>query len=90
MHSVVSFELDDDCVLQNIFTDELFFHQSIHLTDIRITLFEFEQCICLLNQLSSQLSSLTVSVMSVRLRDVRFLSEMKSVSNVHLFEFSLN
>jgi hypothetical protein len=64
--TIVSFELDDDCVLTNIFNDDgLLFPESIHLTDIRITLFQFEHCICLLNQFGSQLCSFVVNMMFV-------------------------
>ncbi|CAF4270243.1 unnamed protein product, partial [Rotaria magnacalcarata] len=61
MHSIVSLELDDDCILPDIFNEDgLFFRELIHLTHIRITLFRFKHSICLLNQLGSQLCSLAI------------------------------
>ncbi|CAF1686998.1 unnamed protein product [Rotaria magnacalcarata] len=79
--SIVSFELDDDCILTNIFNDDdLFFPESIHLTYIRITLFEFKHCICLLNQLGSQLCSFVVNMMFVSVPDVSIFAKIKSIS----------
>ncbi|CAF3562076.1 unnamed protein product [Rotaria socialis] len=79
--SIVSFELEDDCILTNIFNDDdLFFPESIHLTHIRITLFKFEHCICLLNQLGSQLCSFVVNVMFVSASDAGIFSKIKSIS----------
>ncbi|CAF3704826.1 unnamed protein product [Rotaria socialis] len=71
----------DDCILTNIFNDDdLFFPESIHLTHIRITLFKFEHCICLLNQLGSQLCSFAVNVMFVSASDAGIFSKIKSIS----------
>jgi hypothetical protein len=82
--SIISFELDDDCILTNIFNnDGLFFPESIHLTHIRITLFQFEHCIYLLNQLGSQLCSFVVNVMFFFVLDVDIFSKIKSVSNIY-------
>ncbi len=84
IRSIVTFELDDDCVLLDVFNDSwLFFPQSIQLTDIRVTLFQFDHCICLLNQLDFQLCSFAVSIMNVSLPNVDILSKIKSVSNKH-------
>ncbi|CAF2895674.1 unnamed protein product [Rotaria sp. Silwood2] len=90
MHSIVSFELDDDCILLNMFNDDsLFFHESIHLTHIRITLYRFEHCICLLNRLNSQLCSFTVNIMFVSLPNVDILSEIKSISCPNLKQLTI-
>ncbi len=77
MPSIVSFELHDDCILTNIFNDDgLFFPESINLTHIRIILFQFEHCICLLNQFGSQLCSFVVNVMFVSVPDVDIFSKI--------------
>jgi hypothetical protein len=84
MRSIVSFELDDDCILSQGFDpDGLFFPQSIRLTHIRITLNYFRDCVRLLNELGSQLCSFTISVVYVR-HDDKFdtISQIASVSNV--------
>jgi hypothetical protein len=83
MRSIVSFELDDDCILLNIFNDNsLFLRESIHLSHIRITLFQFDHWICLLNRLGSHLCSLTVNIMFDSYRNVHILSEIESVNNI--------
>ncbi|CAF1300487.1 unnamed protein product [Rotaria magnacalcarata] len=80
MHSIVSLELDDDCILPDIFNEDgLFFRELIHLTHIRITLFRFKHSICLLNQLGSQLCSLAVNIMFVSLQDASIVSKIKSI-----------
>jgi hypothetical protein len=82
MRSIVSFELDDDCILPSIINaDGLFFPQSIQLTHIRITLNEFDDCVYLLNQLGSQLCSFTISIVHVHLHKVD-MSQIISVSNI--------
>jgi hypothetical protein len=76
--------MDADCVLAKIFNnDGLLFPGSIHLTDIRIALYEFEQFICLLNQFGSQLYSFVVNMMSVSVSDGIF-AKIKSVCNILL------
>jgi len=56
MRSLLSFELDDACILPNVFNgDQLYFPQSIQLTHIQITLCYFEHCTRLLKQLDPQL-----------------------------------
>ncbi|CAF0832052.1 unnamed protein product [Rotaria sp. Silwood1] len=63
MGSIVSIEVDDGCMLSNIFYDhELFFPQTNQLTHIQITLCYFNDCICLLTQLGTQLCSFSVSI----------------------------
>ncbi|CAF1415693.1 unnamed protein product [Rotaria sp. Silwood1] len=64
--SIISFELDDDCVLPHVSNDYyLFFPQSIQLSHIQITLCYVDDCICLLKQLGPQLYSLIVSIVYV-------------------------
>ncbi|CAF5108719.1 unnamed protein product, partial [Rotaria sp. Silwood1] len=79
MRSMVSFELDDDCILPNIFYDREFFPQSIQLTHIRITLCYFEDCICLLKQLGQQLDSFIVSIVYVDATELRFMFKIPSI-----------
>jgi hypothetical protein len=69
MRSVISFELDEDCILPTIVNDEdLFFSQSSHLTHIRILLCYFNDCIHLLNQLGAQLHLFDVSFTHTNIR----------------------
>ncbi|CAF2390737.1 unnamed protein product [Rotaria sp. Silwood2] len=66
MRSIVSIEVDDGCILTNLFNDhELFFPEAHQLSHIRITLCYFNDCICLLNQLGTQLNSFSVSILYV-------------------------
>jgi len=91
MHSIVSFELDDACILPSIFDDRgLYFPQSNQLTHIRITLYYFGQCIILLIQIGSQLHSFAVNI--VYADNTRFLRiyHIPTVSNISFFEISLN
>ncbi len=82
MRSIVSFELDDDCIFPTIIdANGLFFPQSIQLTHIRITLNEFDDCVYLLNQLGSQLCSFTISLVHVYLHKVN-MSQIISVNNI--------
>ncbi|CAF4407326.1 unnamed protein product [Rotaria sp. Silwood2] len=68
IRSIIFFEFDPDCGLSIRSGDEgLFFSQSPNITHINITLRQFDDCICLLNQLGSQLYSFTVTIIHVRL-----------------------
>jgi hypothetical protein len=88
MRSIVSFELDDDWFLREIFNDDgLFLPQSIQLTHIRITLHRFEHCVRLLNQLGSQLYSFAVSIIYVYPSGFD-ISEIKSVNDISEFQIS--
>ena len=65
--SIVSFELDDVCILPTIFYDRnSYFSQSN-----RITLRYFDHCIFLLKQIGSQLHSFAVNI--VHADGTRFL-----------------
>lgn len=91
MHSIVSLEIDDTCALPNIFNGHmLYFPKSNQLTHIRITLYYFDYCVCLLTQLGSQLRSLTVSI--VYFDNTRYLRicQIPAVSSISFFEISLN
>jgi hypothetical protein len=91
MHSIVSFELDDTCILPSKFDDRgLYFPQSNQLTHIRITLRYFDYCICLLKQIGSQLHSFSVNI--VYANNTRFLRiyQIPTVSNISFLEISLN
>ncbi|CAF2390754.1 unnamed protein product [Rotaria sp. Silwood2] len=80
MCSIVSFELDDDCILPKIFNvRELFFPHSHQLTHIRITLCYFEHCISLLKQLGSQLYSFSVNIVYVDGTAIRVIYEIPSI-----------
>jgi hypothetical protein len=83
MRSIVSFELDDDCILPNIFNDrELFFPQSIQLRHIRITLCYFDHCIYLLKQVGPQLYSFIVSILYADDTRIDAISAIPLVSNI--------
>ncbi len=86
MSSIQSFELDDNCIVSEIFpNDEWRFHQATRLTHIRISFLNFEQCIYLLNQLGSQLHSFIVTVFIVCNYQSPELSKIRSVSGVSGF-----
>jgi hypothetical protein len=88
MHSIVSFELDDACILPSIFDDRgLYFPQ---LTHIRITLCYFDHCICLLKQIGSQLHSFAVNIVYVDSTSFLRIYQIPTVSNISFFEISLN
>jgi hypothetical protein len=75
MRSVVSFELEDKCVLSSKPNDdELCFSQSIQLTHIQITLCQFDQ-------FGSQLQSFSVTLIHLGLFNWR-MSEITLVSNI--------
>jgi len=81
MYSIISFELDPDCVVSISPSDEgLFFSQSPNLNHISITLSQFHDCVHLLNQLGSQLYSFAVSIIHVRLSE-KFDAQMPLVSS---------
>jgi len=92
MRSILSFELDEDCILPRLDSDgDLFFPQSPHLTHIRITLREFDDCIRLLNQLGSQLQSFAVSFVFPCLRqNSNTISRMTLVNICFQFTISIN
>ncbi|CAF1116750.1 unnamed protein product [Rotaria sordida] len=89
MRSIVSFELDDGCILPNIFYDREFFPQSIQLTHIRITLCYFEDCICLLKQLGQQLDSFIVSIVYVDGTELRLMFKISSILCPNLKHLSM-
>jgi len=92
MHSIISFELDEYCILPELVNDDdLFFPQSSRLTHIRITLFYLDDCIHLLNQLGSQLHSFAVSLVYPALRrNSNPISRIASVNICFLFDISIN
>jgi hypothetical protein len=82
MHSIVSIELDDDCVFAVRPSQErLFFPQSPHLTHVRVALYGFDDCVRLFNQLGRQLHSLSVKMLFVSQSANDILSEITSASN---------
>jgi len=92
MRSIISFELDEDCILPRLVNDDdLFFPQSSCLTHIRVTLFYLDDCIYLLNQLGSQLHSFAVSLAYPALRrNNNAISRIASVNICFLFDISIN
>jgi len=83
MRSIVSLELDNDCILPDVMNpDELFFPQSIQLSRIQITLDQFGDCVHLLTQLGSQLRSFAVSIVDVYVQKADTISQISSVSNI--------
>lgn len=91
MHSVQSFELDDNCCLvRRHGDDELCFDQVTRLTHIRISLWHFDRCIHLLNQLGSQLHSFQVNIGQVCQSEPILSSKMRSVSKISQFGNSMN
>jgi hypothetical protein len=92
MRSIISFELDEDCILPKLIKDDdLFFPQSSRLTHIRITLLFLDDCIHLLNQLGSQLHSFAVSLAYPTLRrNSNAISRIASVNICFLFDISIN
>ncbi|CAF4473209.1 unnamed protein product [Rotaria sp. Silwood2] len=90
MRSIVWFELDDDCILPNVFNDDrLFFPQSIQLTHIRITLYEFPDCVHLLNQMGTQICSFSVTILCVDRSEVDIISKIRSISCLYLKQFTI-
>ncbi|CAF4263237.1 unnamed protein product [Adineta steineri] len=90
MRSVISFELDDDCILPKLLTsDELFFPQSPHLSHLRITLWSFAECIRLLRQLGSQLHSFVVHMSFICIREPDTISQMALISCPNLKELTI-
>ena len=83
MRSVQSFELDDNCILaQRLHDNQLRFGQVIRLTHLRISLWNFDQCVHLLNQLGSQLHSFTVTIGYVFENEPNITPEIISVSEI--------
>ena len=88
MRSVISFELDEDCVLPTLLKDELYFSQASRLTHIRITLRYFNDCIHLLKQLGKQLHSFGVSFTNINIKKYRIIWQIESV-NIY-FQFAIS
>ena len=91
MRSVQSFELDDNCMLYGMLSDnELRFHQVTQLTHIRISFGSFYQCIHLLNQLGSQLHSFIVTIATVSADNPYIYWKIESVSKTSQFNILMN
>jgi hypothetical protein len=91
MRSIQSFELDDSCMLAGaLFDGELWFDQVIRLTHIRISFFDFYQCIHLLNKLGSQLRSFTVNVRYLWKYGPNSIPKIRSVRKISLFNSLMN
>ncbi|CAF1300919.1 unnamed protein product [Adineta steineri] len=90
LRSVQSFELDDNCVLvKTLADDELRFHQLTRLTHIRISFWNFDACIHLLNQLGSQLHSFIVTIGQVSDYNPYVPTKILSISCPHLKQMSI-
>jgi len=91
MRSVISFELDEDCMLPKLVNNkDLFFPESSPLTHIRITLRYFNDCVRLLNQLGAQLRSFDVSFTHTNMRQYMKMSRITSVNVCFQFSISIN
>ena len=81
MRSIQSFELDENCIVTERLDDgQLRFDQVYQLIDLRMSLWNFDQCVHLLNQLGSQLHSFTVTIGFVFNHVPGRISRIKSVS----------
>jgi hypothetical protein len=91
MHSVQSFELDDNCLLAGMLDEnELHFGLATRLTHVRISLWDFSECVRLLNEIGPQLHSLTVTIASVFDYIPNVTREMRSVSKISRFDISIH
>jgi hypothetical protein len=91
MRSVQSFELDDNCMVYEMLSDnELRFHQVTQLTHIRISFGSFYQCIHLLNQLGSQLHSFIVTIATISDDNPYIDWKIESVSKTSQFNILMN
>jgi hypothetical protein len=91
MRSIQSFELDENCILtERIGNGQLHFDQASQLTNLQISFWNFNQCIHVLNQLGSQLHSLTVTIAFVSNHDPDMIYSIKSVSEIFRFYISMN
>ena len=83
MRSVESFELDDNCFLTGRFLyGQLGFDQVIRLTHLRISFWNFNECLYLLKQLSSQLHSFSVTIGYICEEQPDLISKIRSVSKI--------
>jgi hypothetical protein len=86
MSSINSFEFDPDCVVTIPRSNkELYFPRSHNLTHLSIALYQFHDCVNLLNQIGAQLHSFDVKIKRVRLSEQSDLSQISLVSNFVLF-----
>jgi hypothetical protein len=91
MRSLESFELDDNCMLaERLQDDQLRFDNVIRLTNLRISLWNFDQCVHLLNQMGSQLHSFTVTIEDVFEEQAYLISEIRSVSKISLIDILMS
>jgi hypothetical protein len=87
MGSVRSFELDDNCMLTTRIDDShLFFRPTNRLAHIRISFWNFDQCIYLLSQLGSQLHSFTVTIGWISTFESDIISKIRSVRYISRFD----
>ncbi|CAF4382236.1 unnamed protein product [Rotaria sp. Silwood2] len=82
MDSIAFSKYDNDCALSVPSIDKgSLFPRSSHLIRVRVTLRKFDDCLRLLNQLGSQLSSFPVRILHVCKKDEdNILSQIKSIS----------
>jgi len=91
MRYINSFEFDHDSpLLVPANNEKLFFTQSSYLTHVSVTLRGLPDCVCLLNQLGSQLQSFTVSIEHVYQDDEDIISQIESVGYMVQFDISFN
>ncbi|CAF2749896.1 unnamed protein product [Rotaria sp. Silwood2] len=90
MRSVESFDLDDNCILTETFDDHpIRLDQVIRLTHLRISVWNFDQCVHLLNQLGSQLYSFTVTIGYVFQDNLNLISKIRSISCPNLKQMTI-
>ncbi|CAF2825535.1 unnamed protein product [Rotaria sp. Silwood2] len=90
MRSIESFELDDNGILvERLGDDELRFDQVIRLTHLRISLWHFDQCVHLLNQLGSQLYSFTVTIGDIFEEEPNLIPKIRLISCPNLKQMTM-
>lgn len=91
MRSVQSFEIDDNCIVnERLDANQLRFDQVIQLTHLRISFWNFNQCVHLLNQLGCQLHSLTMTLACIYDNEPCRTPKITSVSDRFSFSIPIN
>ncbi|CAF1502011.1 unnamed protein product, partial [Rotaria sordida] len=92
MHSVQSLKLDDNCMLLvTVYNGQSHFDQLSRLTHLRISLWNFYQCIDLLSQLGSQLHSLIrVARALPRLRTLEIINQLEEQEKMRMIKGNID
>ena len=81
MRSIVSLDLDENCVFDMFPMEEgLDFSKYVHLTELRMGLYRFEDFVRLLDQIGKQLQSLFVTIRYISYLDQSSIPDLESVS----------